>query len=159
MLWRAVAVSWHSGASTECARAWRLENDDNGDYGDGDDGDDSDYDFEDDDDDDTDYFKEKHLVTESKIFGRGKFFNGFRCWGKRIVSCCSIIAWKITKAIVTHRSLFSVSEVQKKILLSILPNLPQQQCVMVVRGTEGGKEASHVGKLPHYSTHYGHRPS
>ena len=39
MLWRAVAVSWHSGASTECARAWRLENDDNEDYGDGDDGD------------------------------------------------------------------------------------------------------------------------
>ena len=37
---------------------------------------DSDYDFEDDD--DTDYFKEKHLVTESKIFGRSKFFNGSR---------------------------------------------------------------------------------
>ena len=37
MLWRAVAVSWHSGASTEWARAYRL-----------------DYDEEDDDDDDDD---------------------------------------------------------------------------------------------------------
>ena len=25
MLWRAVAVSWHSGASTEWARAYRLD--------------------------------------------------------------------------------------------------------------------------------------
>ena len=36
MLWRAVAVSWHSGASTECARALKL------DYQDDDDDDDCD---------------------------------------------------------------------------------------------------------------------